>query len=79
MRKSTSHAPELHEPTEAEIQKVAYRLWVEGGRLEGVALENWLAAKELLRHHHGAAHAPKKKGAEAASPKLPGDAAAQVS
>ena len=34
MRKSTSHAPELHEPTEAEIQKVAYRLWVEGGRLE---------------------------------------------
>jgi Protein of unknown function (DUF2934) len=43
----------LHEPTEADIQKKAYHLWVEGGCLEGIELDNWLAAKELLRHHHG--------------------------
>ena len=46
-------APHLrHEPTEAEIQKQAYHLWIEGGCLEGVELDNWLAAKELLRHRH---------------------------
>ena len=32
------------EPNEAEIQKQAYHLWVEGGCLEGVELDNWLAA-----------------------------------
>lgn len=41
------------EPTEAEIQKVAYHLWLEGGCQPGVELDNWLAAKELLKHHHG--------------------------
>ena len=49
----TTIAPHVPaEPTEAEIQKKAYHLWVEGGCLEGVELDNWLAAKELLRHHH---------------------------
>jgi hypothetical protein len=41
------------EPTEAEIQHAAYFLWVERGRPTGCDLENWFAAKELLRHHHG--------------------------
>ena len=40
-------------PTEAEIQKVAYRLWLEAGSPAGRDLDHWLAAKELLRHHHG--------------------------
>lgn len=50
--KKSAPAP-TQEPSEAEIQKAAYHLWVEGGCLEGVELDNWLAAKELLRHHHG--------------------------
>lgn len=80
MRKSKPHEiPEAPEPSEAEIQKAAYRLWVEGGCLEGVELDNWLAAKELLRHHHGVAHPAKKKSAAAAKPSLPADAAAKAS
>jgi hypothetical protein len=51
--------PRVHEqlpgPTEAEIQHEAYRLWLEGGRQEGVEIENWFAAKERLLHHHGPA------------------------
>ncbi|MBS0663790.1 MAG: DUF2934 domain-containing protein [Verrucomicrobia bacterium] len=50
------------EPTEAEIQKMAYHLWVEGGCLEGVELDNWLAAKELLRHRHGHVHGHAVRG-----------------
>lgn len=42
-----------HEPTEAEIQKAAYYLWLESGCPAGRELEHWLAAKELLKHHHG--------------------------
>ena len=53
MKKSSAAPALIHEPSEAEIQKAAYHLWVEGGCLEGVELDNWLAAKELLRHHHG--------------------------
>jgi hypothetical protein len=63
MRKAQPHDPP--EPAEAEIQKAAYHLWIEGGRLEGVELDNWLAAKELVRHRHGAAHPAKKKAAPA--------------
>lgn len=51
------------EPNEAEIQKLAHRLWIEGGCLEGVELENWLAAKELLRHRHGTVHGHAMRGA----------------
>jgi hypothetical protein len=65
MRKNAPHAPVLPEPSEAEIQKAAYHLWIEGGRLEGVELDNWHAARELLRHHHGAAHPAKRKAAAA--------------
>jgi hypothetical protein len=38
------------EPTEAEIQHTAYMLWLESGRLPDRELDNWLAAKEMLRH-----------------------------
>ena len=43
----------LREPTEEEIQHAAYYLWIERGRPTGCELENWFAARELLRHHHG--------------------------
>lgn len=43
-------------PTEKEIQEQAYHLWIDGGRLEGVELDNWFAAEELLRHRHGHVH-----------------------
>jgi hypothetical protein len=46
----------IPEPTEAEIQHEAYLLWVESGRLPGHDLENWFAARELLRHRHARAH-----------------------
>ena len=42
----------IPEPTEAEIQHEAYLLWIESGRLSGRDLDNWFAAKELLRHRH---------------------------
>lgn len=54
------------EPTEAEIQHVAYLLWLENGQKPGHDLENWLAAKEYLRHHG----APGKTGHHA-SPIIP--------
>jgi hypothetical protein len=55
MKTKRTTASPLPEPSEPEIQKVAHRLWVEGGCLEGVEKDNWFAAKELLRHHHGRA------------------------
>ncbi len=65
MNTKTSSVPTLPEPSEAEIQKVAYRLWMEGGCLQGVERDNWFAAKELLRHHHGRAPGRTKSHAEA--------------
>ena len=46
-----------------EIQEQAYQLWIEGGCLEGVELDNWLAAEELLRHRHGHVHGRAYRGA----------------
>lgn len=46
----------IPEPTEAEIQHAAYLLWLESGKVSGRDLDNWLAAKELLKHRHGRAH-----------------------
>ncbi len=43
------------EPAEAEIQKCAYFLWKEEGSPPGRELDFWLRAKELVRHHVGAA------------------------
>ena len=56
MKTKSNTVPPPPEPSEAEIQKVAYRLWVEGGCVAGRESDNWFAAKELLRHHHGRAH-----------------------
>ena len=53
MKTKPTSVPTFAEPSEAEIQKVAYRLWVEGGCQEGVESDNWFAARELIRHHHG--------------------------
>ena len=50
------------EPTEAEIHKQAYHLWIDGGCLEGVELDNWFAAKELVKHRHGRAHGHAVRG-----------------
>jgi hypothetical protein len=49
------------EPSEAEIQHTAYLLWLENGRPAGRDRENWLAAKELLRHRRGAVAAPGRR------------------
>jgi len=51
-RMNTSPTPES-EPAEEEIQRVAYFIYVESGRVPDRDLENWLAAKEYLRHRHG--------------------------
>ena len=53
-------APEL---SEADIQKQAYHLWIDGGCLEGGEVDNWLAARELLRHQPGHAHSSVPRGA----------------
>lgn len=53
----TQHITREHEPTEAEIQKAAYYIWLAGGCIPGRDLENWLAAREYLKHHHGRAGA----------------------
>lgn len=41
-----------HEPTEEQIQKEAYYLWMADGCPPDRDLDFWLAAKELLRHRH---------------------------
>ena len=55
------------EPTEAEIQTQAYHLWIDGGCLEGVELDNWFEAKELVKHRHGRAHGHAVRGTHADS------------
>lgn len=60
--KTKAKAP-APEPTEAQIQHVAYLLWLENGQKPGHDLENWLAAKEYLRHHA----APGKTGRQLAN------------
>lgn len=47
---STYHIPESNE---AEIQKVAYHIWLEHGCEPGRELDHWLAAHEWLNHHYG--------------------------
>ncbi len=58
MKTNANTLPPLPEPAEAEIQQVAYRLWMENGCPSGVETDHWFAAKELLRHHHGRVHVP---------------------
>jgi len=65
-----SHPP-AHEPTEAEIQKAAYYIWLASGSRPGRDLENWLAAREYLKHHHGRAGARAKVAGGGADAPLP--------
>ena len=74
MRPSLSPFSTAAEPGEAEIQKLAYQLWLEGGCREGAELDNWLAAKELLRHRHGHVHGHAVRGSHpgfTVSPRIP--------
>ncbi len=66
--KVTSPVPE---PTEAEIQHVAYLLWLEGGEQPDRDLEYWFAAKELLRHRHAPASGHKKGKVSPIPPSVP--------
>lgn len=68
--------PPVHEPTEAEIQHTAYLLWLESGQVPGRDLDNWLAAKELLRHHHGRDGSTKRLVVSPMPPPIPGPASA---
>jgi hypothetical protein len=61
----------LPEPTEAEIQHTAYLLWLESGQKSGHDLDNWLAAKELLRHHHAPGKGPRRPAASTIPPAIP--------
>jgi hypothetical protein len=63
--------PTPPEPTEPEIQHTAYLLWLESGRVEGRDLDNWLAAKELLRHHHARASGHSKGRVSTIPPPIP--------
>lgn len=64
-------APHLHEPSEAEIQHTAYLLWLESGKVPGRDLDNWLAAKELLRHQHGRDASTKRQVMKPIPPPIP--------
>jgi len=68
--------PPVPEPTEAEIQHTAYLLWLESGQVPGRDLDNWLAAKELLRHHHGRDASTKRVGISPMPPPIPGPTSA---
>ncbi len=67
MKINASHAIASAEPTEGQIQHQAYMLWQAGGCQEGRELDDWLHARELLRHHQGFAKAAAK--ARARTPK----------
>ncbi len=64
---------DLPEPSEAEIQHTAYLIWLENGRKAGHDLDNWLAAKELLRHHHAPSKGPRRRAANPIPPAIPTD------
>lgn len=61
----------LPEPTEAQIQHTAYLLWLENGQKSGHELGHWLAAKELLRHHHAPSKGPRRRAASPIPPAIP--------
>ncbi len=62
MKINASHAIASTEPTEAQIQHQAYMLWQAAGCQEGRELDDWLQARELLRHLHGHAnHKPRAR------------------
>lgn len=68
---STKTRLTLPEPTEEQIQHAAYFLWLENGRQSGHDLENWLAAKELLRHRHAPGKGPRRPATSVIPPPIP--------
>jgi hypothetical protein len=57
-----SYPTPSHEPTEAEIQRLAFQLWIGGGCRKGVELDNWHAAKALLKRCLGRGHGAAIRG-----------------
>jgi hypothetical protein len=74
---NTSSIITLPEPSEAEIQHTAYLLWLENGQKPGHDLENWLAAKELLRHRHAPGKGARHRPASTIPPAVPVTEAAE--
>lgn len=68
----------IPEPTEAEIQHAAYLLWLESGKASGRDLDNWLAAKELLKHRHGRGAPERRYGGVVSKSRHPGVTALPV-
>jgi hypothetical protein len=67
------------EPTESEIQHTAYLLWLESGKAPNRDLENWLAAKELLRHRRAPGAGRKRHAVNPIPPAIPPVATKSVS
>ena len=42
------HDSNAHEPDKADIELLAYRLWIESGRVRGHDREHWQAARQML-------------------------------
>lgn len=55
------------DPPEEEIQRAAYHLWLESGCQPDRDLENWFAARELLRHRRPAAQPGRRPAAAPAA------------
>ena len=68
MKINDSHSIASTEPSEAQIQHQAYLLWQAGGCQEGRELDDWLHARELLRHRQG--HANEKPRSRAPKTKV---------
>ena len=49
LHQNDAHDPNVSDPLQEEIAALAYKLWVERGRPEGSAEEDWFRAAEQLR------------------------------
>lgn len=67
MKQTTVTTAPAFQPTDEEIQHVAYLLWIEAGRPHGCDEQHWFAARELLRHrvHSAVTHPPARQPARA--------------
>jgi Protein of unknown function (DUF2934) len=69
----------IPDPSEEEIQKQAYLLYLASGSVPGRDVENWLAAKELLKHRHGKSGGRSRKPKKTTEIHFPPSAEAQRS
>ncbi len=66
------HEPRVNEPDRADIEMLAYRLWIESGRVRGRDREHWQIARQMLiRKSLAAAGQMRSRPPEAAH--TPGD------